>query len=95
LSHDNKHAIQTDPTVSLPNNVQFDEGAVVYCSRDWGNRHGRFYDYTAFKDRIESYLDQLTAEIQYIKNIKEIDNSCYGYFALKLIKNIQSKGTNI
>ncbi len=75
--------------------MQFDAGAVIYCCKDWGNRHGRFYDYKAFKDRIEPYLDQLTAEIQYIKNIKDVDNSCYGYFALKLIKNIQSKGTNI
>ncbi|MHB8156627.1 MAG: class I SAM-dependent methyltransferase [Desulfocucumaceae bacterium] len=80
------HAVQTDPAVSVPSGVSFDEGATVYCVESWGNRHARFYDSTAFKERLSPFLGQFTVEIQSIGNLREIDKSCYARFALLLTK---------
>ncbi len=82
----NKPAVQTDPLISVPNNVVFDRDATVYCSKGWGNRHGRFYSLKSFQERIVPYLGDLQPEVQYILNTQEIDQSCYCRFALKLTK---------
>ncbi len=82
------YSIQTDPMVSVPNGVKFDKGAIIYCAEGWGNRHGRFYNFEAFKTRILPFIGTMKVEIQYIKNAKQIDNSCYIVFALKLWNNL-------
>jgi SAM-dependent methyltransferase len=82
----NRHAIQTDPLISAVNGVTFDGGAVVYCCKGWNNRHGRFYDYRAFAERIVPYLGSLSPEISFIENVLEVHDSCYCRFALTLIK---------
>jgi SAM-dependent methyltransferase len=38
------YSIQTDPVVSIPSRVAFEDDAVVYCAQRWDNRYGRFYD---------------------------------------------------
>ena len=45
-------AVQTDPTYSIAVDVAFDRDAVVYCAKDWGNRHGRFYSPKTLAERL-------------------------------------------
>ncbi len=45
-------ANQTDPTDSVPNNVEFDPDVTVYCAERWGNRFGRFYSEETFVELI-------------------------------------------
>ncbi len=73
---------QTDPTLSVPAGVTFDETAVIYCAEGWNNRHGRFYTPGSFADRISSPMKgKFTFAFYRVENAKEIDPSTYVRYA--------------
>lgn len=78
----NQEATQTDPTVSVPAGVPFDQTATIYCAEGWGNRHGRFYSPQSFMQRIiRPTQDKLKFQFFYLSNAQEIDSSIYARFA--------------
>jgi SAM-dependent methyltransferase len=85
-----EYAIQIDPVVTLPDGVIFEEDAVIYCLQGWNNRHGRFYDPEHLVSRICNNLDRLEIEVYRIKNFKQVDESCYGRFAMSIKKPLVS-----
>jgi SAM-dependent methyltransferase len=75
-------AIQTDPTVSVPAEVPFDDGATIYCARDWGNRHGRFYSIESFIERIiKPTSGAFHFTFYHLCNAPAVDRSIYARFA--------------
>jgi glycosyltransferase involved in cell wall biosynthesis/SAM-dependent methyltransferase len=82
-----KPAVQTDPTFAVATDVKFDNDATIYCSKGWGNRHGRFYSPLSFTQRI---LNPVKNELQfyfyYFDNAKFINDSIYLRFAFTAIK---------
>jgi SAM-dependent methyltransferase len=76
-----KYSIQTDPVISVPSNVTFEEDAIIHCASGWNNRHGRFYDPEHFVNRIYKNLNGLSVKLYRIINAKQIDSSCYVQFA--------------
>jgi hypothetical protein len=81
-----EYVIQTDPNVSVPEKVQFEDDAIVYCDPSWGNRHGRFYDPAHLMNRVHNHLNDLTLTVYRIANAKEVDQSCYVEFAALITK---------
>lgn len=67
--------ITTDPAITN-NGVCFDNDAVILCLKWWKNRHGRTYDVPHLKSRIIDNT-QMRLTIFYIKNICDIDSTCY------------------
>lgn len=76
----NRYAIQTDPLVLPKGGIPFDNDAILYCARGWGNRHGRFYDVPHLIDRVRNNLNGLKLTIYVVRNEKEVDPSCYVKF---------------
>lgn len=81
-----EYAIQTDPAVSIPQGVKFDDDATVYCAYGWGNRHGRFYDPDRVFSRVCQNLNGMKIKIYSITNAKQVDPSCYVQFAALITK---------
>ncbi|MFZ1829636.1 MAG: DUF4214 domain-containing protein [Candidatus Competibacteraceae bacterium] len=78
----NEDATQTDPTISVPARVVFDEDCKVYCAEGWGNRHGRFYSPTSFMRRIVLPMkNHFHFDVYYFNNAASIDSSVYLRFA--------------
>lgn len=75
-----KYAIQTDPAVLPFGGIPFDEDAVLYCAKGWGERHGRFYDVAHFVSRIVKNMQELNVTIFVVENEKKVDSSCYVKF---------------
>ncbi|MEG4320136.1 MULTISPECIES: methyltransferase domain-containing protein [unclassified Microcoleus] len=86
-----EYAIQTDPAVSIPQEVKFDDDATVYCAYGWGNRHGRFYDPEHLLSRVCNNLNGMKLKVYKIVNAKQVDQSCYVQFAGLIQKPIQDK----
>jgi SAM-dependent methyltransferase len=77
------HATQTDPLLSVNNDVIFDDDAVIHCAKGWGNRHGRFYSPMSFKHRIvDRFRDRLSFGFYRIVNAADVDKSIYARFAM-------------
>lgn len=77
-----EEATQTDPTVSVPVQVAFDEGCTIYCAEGWGNRHGRFYSPASFIRRIVLPMKgKFNFEFFYLQNAVKVDSSIYARFA--------------
>src|SRR5262249_16957764 len=75
-------ATQTDPVVSLDADVPFDAEATIHCAEGWGNRHGRFYSPTSFRERIlEPLAERFRFAVYHLTNAAEIDGSIYARFA--------------
>jgi SAM-dependent methyltransferase len=73
---------QTDPTLSVPAGVSFDETAIVYCARGWNNRHGRFYTPQSFMRRIgEPMKGKFDFAFYRITNPSEVDPTTYVRYA--------------
>lgn len=77
-----KASCQTDPQYSVPGNVRFDTGADIYCAKNWGNRHGRFYSVKTLMERLIEPNKKMKFEIFLIKNPDVIDPSLYCRFCL-------------
>ena len=73
---------QTDPRYSIPGKVIFDEGADIYCAKNWGNRHGRFYSVSTLIERLIRPNRKMKFELYLITNPGEIDRSVYCRFFL-------------
>jgi FkbM family methyltransferase len=86
-----EYAIQTDPAVSIPQGVKFDDDATVYCAYGWGNRHGRFYDPEHLLSRVCNNLNGMKIKVYRIVNAKQVDHSCYVQFAALIQKPSQNK----
>jgi SAM-dependent methyltransferase len=80
------YIILTDPDVSVPQKVQFEEDAVVHCVPKWNNRHGRFYDPVHLIERVHNNLNGMTMTICRITNAREVAQSCYVEFAALITK---------
>lgn len=72
-----RYAIQTDPSSYPKGGVKFEQDAELFCSKGWGERHGRFYDPPHLASRIISNLGNLRPTIYVVRNEKELDRSCY------------------
>ena len=79
------YAVMTDPLVAR-GRVPFEPDAVLYCAKNYGNRHGRFYDVPHLLARIKSHLGDLRLTIYVVRNEKEADPSCYLKFIALLEK---------
>ena len=75
------YAIQTDTRVLHMGDVSFEPEAIVYDARNYGQRHGRFYDVDQLARRVGSHLGPLTLTIHHVVNAHEVDPSCYLRFA--------------
>jgi SAM-dependent methyltransferase len=84
-------AVQTDPAVSIPQGVKFDEDATVYCAYGWGNRHGRFYDPARVFSRVCKNLNGMKMKVYRIINAQQVDPSCYVQFAALISKPLQGE----
>lgn len=77
-----EEGVQTDPALSVPAGVIFDESAVVYCAEGWNNRHGRFYTPRSFMKRIgEPMRGKFAFRFYHIENAAEVDPSIYMRYA--------------
>ena len=77
-----EHVIQTDPTIGVPANVVFDQGAPLYCVEGWGNRHGRFYSPQSFVDRVVNRVaDKFRFDFYVLRNAADVGPSIYARFA--------------
>lgn len=76
-----EYAIQTDPAVLPRESIPFEDDAVLYCHKGYGERHGRFYDVAHFYNRIVSHLGDLHLTIYFVQNSDDVDSSCYLRFA--------------
>ncbi|MEA5448426.1 methyltransferase domain-containing protein [Leptolyngbya sp. CCNP1308] len=81
-----QYSIQTDPVIAVPQNVSFENDAIIHAAVGWGNRHGRFYDPDHLVSRISENLNGLSLTVYHILNAKSIDSSCYVQFAAILEK---------
>ncbi len=75
------YAIQTDPDVAVPQNVEFESDATLYAAPSWGNRHARFYDPQHLATRVRRHLHGLELTIYRIVNTTEAHPTCYAQFA--------------
>jgi SAM-dependent methyltransferase len=81
------YAIQTDPQVSAPAGVRFEEDAVLYLDPSWQNRHGRFYDARHLAERVRDQLGGGSSMTVYrIENARDAHPSCYAEFAAVIEK---------
>lgn len=77
-----EEGVQTDPSLSVPAGVVFDETAVVYCAEGWNNRHGRFYTPRSFMERIgEPMRGKFSFRFFHIVNAPDVDASIYMRYA--------------
>lgn len=79
-----KYAIQSNPLRAV---IDVEEDAVCYCAKDWGNRHGRFYDVSHLIKRVRNNLGDLKLTIYVVKNEKDVDPTCYVKFIGVFEKN--------
>jgi hypothetical protein len=76
-------ATQTDPTISVPAGVRFDENCTIYCAEGWGNRHGRFYSPATLMRRIvEPMMNKINFDFYQLTNAADVDHSIYARFVM-------------
>ncbi|WP_342679597.1 hypothetical protein [Methanofollis sp. UBA420] len=78
-----EEACQTDPIYAVQGRVQFDSNAVVYCTKDWGNRHGRFYSPGSLYARLIKPNKNMSFKVHILDNPEVIDDSVYCKFILE------------
>lgn len=83
-----QYSIQTDPIVSVPAQVEFEADAIIHAASGWNNRHGRFYDPEHLVDRIAQNLNGLQLKLFRLKNVRQVDPTCYAQFAALITKPI-------
>lgn len=76
-------SVMTDPVCSTAADVPFDADALVYCSKGWGNRHGRFYSARTLVERIVApHADAFRFTVLRVLRGEAIHPSLYARFAL-------------
>jgi hypothetical protein len=88
----NEYAFQSDPIVLPRGSHLFDPQGVVYCTRGYGNRHGRLYDVARLTSRIRNNLGALRLTIYVVENEKEVSPRCYVKFVALLEKGFEDHG---
>ncbi len=78
------YACLTNPLLSVPGRVTFDDEMKLYASRTWQNRHARFYDVRRLVERIWEHREPLEMTVFVIKNYQDVDSSCYLRYAALL-----------
>ncbi|MCK5231672.1 MAG: class I SAM-dependent methyltransferase [Desulfobulbaceae bacterium] len=73
---------QTDPKYSVPGNVSFDDDAEIFCSKGWGNRHGRFYSPQTLYQRLIKSNKNMDFQVYLLENPEEINASVYCRYIL-------------
>ena len=82
-----EYAIQTDPLVECAARTRFEDDAIVYCARGWGNRHGRWYDPEHLVTRVcNSLSDDMELRFYRFVNFQDVHESCYVRFAIVIEK---------
>jgi hypothetical protein len=82
------YAILTDPIMSVLAFIPFEDDAILFCAKNYRNRHGRFYDPRHLRTRIIQNNTGLRIKVIHIINCKSIHNSCYAHFALLIEKPV-------
>jgi hypothetical protein len=77
---------QAGPTAAITQQVDFDEGAIVYAKPGWRHGFARFYDPQYLDSRIRADAGDLELVIYRATNAREIDPSCYLNFVLLVTK---------
>lgn len=80
-------ACLTDPRLSVPGGVHFDEGAVLIALRTWPNRHGRFYDGKSLVERVWRHCRGLEMKVLVCGNYGEVGPGCYLRYVAFFQKN--------
>jgi hypothetical protein len=77
-----KYLIMTYPSYLPHKKIMFDSDAELYCTKDYKQRHGRFYDVEHLLARVVESSD-MKLTIYILKNQKDVDSICYmKYIAL-------------
>ncbi len=76
-----EYAIQTDPAAWNAADMEFENDAVVYCERGFGNRFGRFYSVKKFMQRVAARAPEMRLTLFFVENAIEVDPVCYLRFA--------------
>lgn len=76
-----EYAIKTNPVMFKAGTRPFEDDATLYCTRQWVERHGRFYDAAHIASRLLSNVTDLTLTVYRVRNASEVDSSCYLRFA--------------
>lgn len=76
----------TDPLRSAPEDVEFEDDALLVAMKTWPNRHGRFYDVERLVERVWRHRGPLEMTIHVIPNFRDVDPSCYLRYALHMRK---------
>jgi SAM-dependent methyltransferase len=80
------YACLTNPLLSVPSRVRFDDAMMLHASRSWQNRHGRFYDVERLVERVWENRGPLEMTVFIVKNYRDVDPSCYLRYAALLRK---------
>lgn len=76
-------AVQTDPLLSAPLDIGFDEEATIFCAKGWGNRHGRFYSPGTLVRRIVApHAEVFDFTVHPLVGAGDVDPSVYARFLL-------------
>jgi SAM-dependent methyltransferase len=89
------YAIQTDPQVSGPTDIKFEDDSTLFLDPTWQNRHGRFYDAHHLAKRVRDQLDGLGLTVYRIENAKAADPSCYVEFAAVIAEQDSASGSQL
>jgi hypothetical protein len=76
-----RYLILTNPCVSAPAGVRFDDDALLYCIREKWNRFGRHYDVAHLLSRVRDQLHDASLTIYAVQNCEDVDPGCYLRFA--------------
>lgn len=72
-----EHACFTDPSLAVPGGVAFDSDAKLFATREWRNRHGRFYSVQQLEKRVWKKRGDLKMKVLRVTNCKEIGDEIY------------------
>jgi hypothetical protein len=76
-------AVQTDARYSALCDMNFDEGAAVFCADGWGNRHGRFYSPGSLLERImRPHASVFSFTVYQLQGTQAISGEIYARWAL-------------
>jgi SAM-dependent methyltransferase len=76
------YACYTNPVLSVPAKTPFEADTILYASRHWQNRHGRFYDVPHLVERIWSNRGTMEMTVFVITNWREVHPLCYLRYAV-------------
>jgi SAM-dependent methyltransferase len=76
-----QYTIVTDPVALPRQGIAFEDDAVLYCWKGYGNRHGRLYSVTKLASRIRDNLNGMELTVYFLANRAEFSIHCNVRFA--------------